>query len=74
MVYTDGIHLIASTIQELQRFIATAKLPQQHLNSATYFPHYRITEDYLTTAIEAGAKEVTPERLLAIAKKVYRLS
>ena len=72
MVYTDGVYLIANTIKELERLVAAVNLPQQYLNSATHFPHYRITDDHVESALQGGAKKVTSEKLQSIAKKILR--
>lgn len=72
MVYSDGKYLIADSARELQSFADKIGLPSEHLNGASFFPHYTVPDDFQKKVREAGVNEVSTEKLLEVAKKVYQ--
>lgn len=71
MIYTDGLYLIADSHQELHAFITRAGLPRQRVNSASFFPHYRLGEGHLPFVLMAGARKISPNGLQRRARKVF---
>ena len=74
MVYTDGIHLIASSIEELHQFankIGLNKCYYQNPKKKRH-PHYDImSADIHEKVFENGAQLVTNKEIVKFCKKFY---
>ena len=69
-VYTDGIHLIADSLNELHAFAKIMCFPRSWFqNKKREHPHYDLTTDRaLARAIFCGAIQISPKELMAIMK------
>jgi hypothetical protein len=74
MVYTDNIHLIADSIEELHAFAASIGLKKcwfQNKKNKNH-PHYDVFGRIPQKAIEHGALLVSSREILKILKEKYR--
>ena len=67
MVYTDGIHLVADTLDELHAFALKIGLKRDWFQYRGY-PHYDLMGGMTRKAIDAGAKTRNCREILAIAQ------
>ena len=72
MIYTDKIHLVADTLEELHKFALQIGLKRHYYEGVRKgHPHYDLTNDYiLNKALEAGAKIVNKREILKISKNL----
>lgn len=71
MVYTDGVHLVADTMEELHRFARCVGLRRNWFQAHVKHPHYDITSPRLMArAFELGASRVRPRVALAVAQRL----
>lgn len=63
-------HLVADSLDELHAFAASIGVKPHFFHKTASHPHYDITGEQRTKAIEAGAKEVTSKELLGKAKEM----
>lgn len=61
-------HLVADTIYELHEFAASLNLPISWFHRKASHPHYDITVEVRSKAIELGAEEADRRVVLKIAK------
>jgi hypothetical protein len=69
VIYTDGIHMIASvSIAELHDFARnTLNLPRRWFHPSPRHPHYDLlTPESLTRALEAGAVKTSSKQIVRI--------
>ena len=66
MVYTDGIHLIADTVEELHTFSASIGLKRCWYSNkrGKHHPHYDLWGKYLKKSLDNGAKLLTTRDLI----------
>lgn len=69
MVYTDKIHLIADTLEELHNFADSIGLKREYFQDHKRHPHYDIWGIMLSRAIEKGAIIVTSKNLIKCYEK-----
>lgn len=70
MVYTDKIHLVADTLEELHGFAAMIGLKREWFQEHPTHPHYDIWGSKLTHAYNMGVKVVSSKFLLKKANKL----
>ena len=70
MVYTDKIHLVADSLDELHLFAKSIGLKRHFYEGVRKgHPHYDLTNKYiLTKALDAGAIIVNSREILRISK------
>lgn len=75
MIYTDGIHLVGTTAEELHRFAEKIKLKRCWFKSHIRHPHYdlmllpRSRRIMLLRALKAGAIAVTAKHIVRMFKE-----
>ncbi len=68
MVYSDGVHLVADTLEELHAFAQTMELQREWFQDHPRHPHYDLTTRRAARrAFDNGAHKTTPEHILRIA-------
>lgn len=65
MVYTDGVHLVADTIDELHEFAQNIGLRREWYQDSDH-PHYDIFGGKTERAMEYGAIKLRPREILMI--------
>lgn len=71
MVYTDGVHLVADTLDELHEFAANIGLKREWFQDHPRHPHYDTTsKDKKLKAVNAGAMVVSPKDIILHFKKL----
>lgn len=72
MIYTDKIHLVADTLEELHEFALKIGLKRHFYEGVRKgHPHYDLTNKHiLNKALEAGAKIVDKREILKISKSL----
>ncbi len=75
MVYTDGVHLVANTLEELHEFASRIGLGRHFYHGVRKgHPHYDLTsEGKKAAAIRAGAWIVDSRRVLLVSKESLNL-
>lgn len=74
MVYSDGIHMIASTIEELHEFANKIGLHKCYYRNPRKkrHPHYDIMSEKVRLKVfENGAQSVTDRTIVKLCKKFY---
>ena len=73
MIYTDGIHLVADTIQELHVFALGMNLGRSYFHGVMKkHPHYDLTtEAKRLRALTKGAHSCTPREIIIICRANY---
>lgn len=74
MIYTDGIHMIASSIKELHEFAETIGLHRCFFENPRKkrHPHYDLMNQKIREkAIENGAIVVTDREIVKLCRKFY---
>jgi len=74
MVYTDRVHMIATTIEELHEFAGSIGLKRCYYRNPRKkrHPHYDLMNERIrTAAIEHGAKLVTDRTIVTLCRKFY---
>lgn len=71
MKYTDGMHLIATSVVELHAFAIKLNVDEKQFVDSDH-PHYSITKEESALAIKEGAKKIETEDLLELAKKTEK--
>lgn len=71
MVYTDNIHLIASTTEELHAFAKKIGLSQNWFQHHDRHPHYDLFGRKKKKAIEMGAMLVSKREIVLICQANY---
>jgi len=66
MVYTDKVHLIADTLEELHRFARKIGMKAEWFQD-TRIPHYDLLKGKSKVAIAKGAKVVTSRDIIRLA-------
>jgi len=75
MVYSDGVHLIGDSVEELHSFARGMGLKKEWFQSCPRHPHYDLTTDLaFFRALSCGAKLVTKKHLVEILLRKRRLS
>jgi hypothetical protein len=72
MIYTDGIHLIADTLDELHDFaLKKLKFKSEWFQNYRKYPHYDLTtKRAFHRAINAGAKFVSSREIVDMCLKI----
>ncbi len=71
MVYTDGTHLTADTLEELHKFALGINLKRKWFQNHPEHPHYDLTTHWsYVRAVKAGATNKTSKEILRISKKL----
>lgn len=72
MIYTDGVHLVADSLDELHSFAEKIGLKKHFYHGVRKgHPHYDLTNyNAKAEAVKAGAKVVDSRRILAISKEL----
>lgn len=68
MIYTDGMHLAASTLSELHEFAFSCEIGEDQFVSSKH-PHYTLTSEQAAIVKTNGAKTVESDALLDHAAK-----
>lgn len=72
MVYSDGIHLIADTIEELHAFAKRIGLSRDWYEARKpYHPHYHLSGFKKRKALKMGAKLITEREVVKICQEKY---
>lgn len=75
MIYTDGIHLIAESIDELHAFADSIGLSKRMFRHKARHPHYNLMikgwEMVYNNALKLGAIKVTTRQLIKISRTCY---
>jgi len=74
MVYTDRVHLIASSIEELHEFAGLIGLNKCYYRNPRKkrHPHYDLMNERIRElAVEHGAKVVTDRVIVQLCRKFY---
>lgn len=74
MVYSDGVHMIASTIEELHEFAGMIGLNRCYYRNPRKkrHPHYDLMNDKIRQiAIDSGAKLVTDKTIVKLCREFY---
>ena len=71
MIVTDGLHLLADSLNELHKFAKSIGLKRKWFQPKSS-PHYDIWGIVKYRAIRAGAKLVRPKIIIEKAKKLRR--
>ncbi len=70
MTYTDGVHLMADSLEELHRFAAKLHLRRQWFQDHPRHPHYDLTTRRMgKRAVAEGAQLVTTRELIEIMRE-----
>lgn len=70
MTYTDGVHLIADSVEELHRFAAGIGLRRAWFQGHPRHPHYDLTTPRKRNqAVRHGARRVTSREIVKILRK-----
>lgn len=70
MVYTDKIHLIADTLEELHSFAANIGMKAEWFQNHKRHPHYDIWGTMLKKALSSGAVVISSKDLVQKANKL----
>jgi len=70
MVYTDRIHLIADTLEELHSFAANIGMKAKWFQNHKLHPHYDIWGTMLKKALSSGAVVISSKDLVQKANKL----
>ena len=70
MVYTDKIHLVADTLEELHNFATNIGLKKEWFQEHPKHPHYDIWGIMLKKAISSGAVVISSKDLVQKANKL----
>ena len=70
MVYTDKIHLVADTLEELHSFAANIGLKINWFQNHPNHPHYDIWGVVLKKAMSNGAIVISSKELIIISKNL----
>lgn len=65
MVYTDGIHLVADSLEELHSFAINIHLKPDWFQNHINHPHYKLWGIKVPSAIKNGAKPASPRKILS---------
>lgn len=69
MIYTDGIHMVATTIDELHAFAASIGCGRHWYEGLRKgHPHYDLIGKYYNLAISKGATQVTGREIVELFK------
>lgn len=69
MVYTDKIHLVADTLEELHEFASNIGMKSEWFQDHPSHPHYDIWGIILKKALDKGIQIEDSKKILEIAKK-----
>lgn len=70
MIYTDGIHLVADTLEELHLFAKQIGLKFEWFQNKKKHPHYDIFNSKLDKALLNGAIFINKRDIINICKKL----
>jgi hypothetical protein len=70
MVYTDKIHLVADSLEELHRFAGRIGLKRAWFQNHSRHPHYDVWGSRLKSAIENGAMVVGSKEIVRVSHKL----
>lgn len=72
MVYSDGTHLIADTLDELHEFAKRLSLHREwYQGKKSYHPHYDLFGRRKRKALKLGAKLITEREAVKICQEKY---
>ena len=69
MIYTDNIHMIADSLEELHTFAASIGMQREWFQNKKRHPHYDVFGIMLKHAISNGAVVIDSKELLKKSKK-----
>lgn len=74
MIYTDGVHLVADSLEELHEFADSIGLKRHFFEGVQKgHPHYDLTNPQIQAkAYENGAEKVSPKVILVKAKALLK--
>lgn len=73
MIYTDGLHLMSDSVEELHEFAVLIGMRKQWFQDHPKHPHYdTISKKLKDKAIKAGAKIVSSKDLVRLAKTIHK--
>jgi hypothetical protein len=72
MIYTDGVHLVADSLEELHKFASKVGLNRRYFEGVRKkHPHYDLTNERVRNlSIEFGAIEITSREVLIKSKLI----
>lgn len=73
-VFTDRVHLTATTLEELHHFAETTGIKKCWFSNHPEHPHYDLPKSLIQKAIDNGAKLTSPRECLRTAKHAKELS
>lgn len=68
MIYTDGVHLVADSLDELHNFADKIGMKRSWFQYSKKHPHYDLLGSKKALAIKEGAINVTSRKILEISK------
>lgn len=72
MIYTDKIHLVADTLDELHEFALKIGLKREWFQNHPKHPHYDIWGTKVKIALENNAKLISSKEIVVIANKLNK--
>lgn len=73
MIYTDGSHLVADTLDQLHDFAERLGLARLAFCEGMY-PHYGLTGNKYRRALEMGAERINAPELLVKSQRMTKCS
>ncbi len=74
MVYTDKIHLVADTLEELHQFADAIGLNRQWFQNHSRHPHYDLWGSRLRDALKRGAVIVSSREVVLVSRRLISAS
>lgn len=71
MVFTDGIHLVASSVERLHAFAESIGLKKSWFQNHTRHPHYDLMKSKQRLALKAGAVLVSKKTIVEFCRIMY---
>ena len=72
MVFTDGTHLVATSIERLHAFAESIGLKKTWFQNHPRHPHYDIIKSKRKAAVKAGAVLVNKKTIVEFCRIMYR--
>lgn len=73
MIYTDGVHLVADTYDELHAFAKKMGLKREWFQQQSRWPHYDLTtKRALNRALKMGVKTVASTTIINIVNHILQ--
>jgi len=71
MIYTDGVHLVGDSLEELHKFARGMGLKREWFQDHPQHPHYDLTTVFaLKRALSKGAELVNYRKIIEVVRRV----